>query len=328
MTLVRLQAVVAVGTPWLIAHALAPAGAWAWLSLVVPVLFSMRYARAPLAWLATASGLVSLMAIVPGWLSGLAAVVVGAVLVLQPPTRSDVRIDPAQHPVLVRVIAASLVVGAVVVATVALVNLRAQDAAFEASQRAAEESWLTLTAEGSAPTPTVVSGGESLVGAPGEVQVEAAAPVQPPFARLRFAPRDDGTQPVTDRALYVGPDVSDRGLAAGPGHYPSTAQPGSAGNVAIAGHRTGWGSPFLELDELTPGDRVWVTDREGVRHTYVVDSSIVVGPDETWVLGPDPLGTGAPTLTLTTCDPPSVNTKRLIVFATLMRSAAPDTVDG
>jgi sortase A len=33
---------------------------------------------------------------------------------------------------------------------------------------------------------------------------------------------------------------------------------GEAGNVAVAGHRVGKGSPFLDLDRLRPGDPIVV----------------------------------------------------------------------
>lgn len=109
----------------------------------------------------------------------------------------------------------------------------------------------------------------------------------------------------------VGPKV----LELGPGHYPGTALPGTGGNAAIAGHRTGWGSPFLHLDQLAPGDEVVFTSTDGIASRYIVDSALVVDPNDTWVLGWDPLQAGMPTLTLTTCDPPNVNTRRLVVFA-------------
>lgn len=321
--LVRLQALAAIGLPWLIAHVIAPGtGAWVWVGLLVPLLFAARYAREPLAWLTVASGLVSLLAFVPAWLSALVAVAVAVVLLIHPPHPSSTPLTPRNQRVVLGVLAAVLVVGAVALATAWLVQVRDQNAAFEAAQREAEKSWLTVTGE---VVPTTAasaqpSGTDTLVGAPREEPADAAAPVHPPIARLRFLPRDDGGRPVTERRLFVGPGVTEQDLAAGPGHYPSTGQPGALGNIAIAGHRTGWGSPFLHLDELKPGDRVRVTDRTGARHVYVVDSSAVVDPDETWVLGPDPLGTGEATLTLTTCDPPHVNTKRLVVFATLKRS--------
>ena len=48
-------------------------------------------------------------------------------------------------------------------------------------------------------------------------------------------------------------------LRKGPGHYPGTALPGVRGNVAIAGHRTTYGAPFQDIDQLKPGDEVVLT---------------------------------------------------------------------
>ena len=39
-------------------------------------------------------------------------------------------------------------------------------------------------------------------------------------------------------------------LRKGPGHYPDTPLPGVMGNMAIAGHRTTYGHPFGDLDQL------------------------------------------------------------------------------
>ena len=41
-------------------------------------------------------------------------------------------------------------------------------------------------------------------------------------------------------------------LVEGPGHYVDSAMPGEQGNFALAGHRVGKGSPFLDLDQLRP----------------------------------------------------------------------------
>ena len=120
--------------------------------------------------------------------------------------------------------------------------------------------------------------------------------------------------------MFIRPGVSEADLKKGPGLYPGSAAPGQLGNIAIAGHRTGWGAPFADLDELAPGDVVSVEDPQGAVFDYEVTSVAYVRPDEVWVLGPDPLETGLPTLTLTTCDPPGVNTRRLVVWATLVGS--------
>ena len=106
-------------------------------------------------------------------------------------------------------------------------------------------------------------------------------------------------------------------LAFGPGRYPTTAMPGKPGNFAMAGHRVSYGAPFHDLDMLEPGDRVGVENRAGRLFVYRVVESTVVDPNETWVIGRDPLGTNQPMLTMTTCHPKLSDRQRLVVWATL-----------
>jgi len=148
----------------------------------------------------------------------------------------------------------------------------------------------------------------------------AATPVDPgeALATLQFIRPGSNRPVVTDEPLFVVEGVGVGDLQRGPGHYPQTALPGAPGNFAVAGHRTTYGAPFFNLDELVPGDEIRVTDRSGRQHTYRVTTQRVVGPPDSWVLGGDPLGTGAPTLTLTTCHPRFSNAQRLIVFAELV----------
>ena len=125
--------------------------------------------------------------------------------------------------------------------------------------------------------------------------------------------------------------VNAESLSEGPGHYPGTAYPGEQGNFAVAGHRTTAGAPFYDLETLETGDEVHVTDRNGVRWVYEVVEQRIVDPSENYVLGQDPIGTGAPVLTLTTCHPRWSNRERLIVFAELVAdqqqtASAPATV--
>jgi sortase A len=138
-------------------------------------------------------------------------------------------------------------------------------------------------------------------------------------------------------------------LAEGPGHYPGTALPGQPGNVAVAGHRVGRGSPFLQLDELRPGDPIvletaadWVVYRVlGNRSTgdlgadpTGIPGQEIVPPADVDVVSPTPGGppdgpaSGA-YLTLTTCHPEYSARERLVVHAVLdgaplSRAAAPD----
>ncbi len=106
-------------------------------------------------------------------------------------------------------------------------------------------------------------------------------------------------------------------LKRGPGHYPGTAAPGQPGNFAVAGHRTTYGAPFYHLDQLRTGDEVHVVDRDQRAWVYEVVETRVVLPDEVWVIDDDPFESGAPMLTLITCEPRFSLAKRLIVFAEL-----------
>jgi sortase A len=113
-----------------------------------------------------------------------------------------------------------------------------------------------------------------------------------------------------EKAVVEG--IGRQDLEKGPGHYPGTPLPGQAGNSAIAGHRTTYGAPFNHLDELEPGDDIWVTTLTG-RYHYVVSDSIVTRPSDVSSLRP----TEDNRLTLTTCHPEFSARERFVVVATL-----------
>lgn len=138
------------------------------------------------------------------------------------------------------------------------------------------------------------------------------------FAVMRFERPGSAEPPVRADPLFVVSGVTYDDLTRGPGHYPGTASPGEPGNFAVAGHRTTYGAPFFHLDQLEAGDLVHVADRAGTAYTYELAELRVVGPSDTSVIGPDPLGNGRPTLTLTTCHPRFSNRERLIAFAQLV----------
>ncbi len=121
---------------------------------------------------------------------------------------------------------------------------------------------------------------------------------------------------------YVVEGVSLSRLAYGPGHYPDSADVGANGSTAIAGHRTGWGSPFIDLDKLDRGDEIVLLTAKGT-YTYRVTSSRVVTPNDGWVIGGDPNSTAAKKLTLTTCTPKYTSKNRLIVWADLVKTGPP-----
>ena len=115
----------------------------------------------------------------------------------------------------------------------------------------------------------------------------------------------------------VGLDV----LANGPGHWPGTAMPGDTGNNVVAGHRVTHTHPFLDIDQLQPGDQVIFTTGAG-RFVYAVTQSFVVTPDSTWIANP----TSDPTMTLFACHPKHQKTHRYVVVGHLIsaqRTAPP-----
>jgi LPXTG-site transpeptidase (sortase) family protein len=121
-------------------------------------------------------------------------------------------------------------------------------------------------------------------------------------------------------AVIVVEGISGNALRAGAGHYEQSALPGDpTGNVAIAGHRTGFGEPFRHLELLRDGDEIELATPVG-RFVYKVIGAFD-GHQNPWitsstdwsVISPTP----EPSLTLTTCDPPGTSLNRLIVRARL-----------
>jgi sortase A len=125
-------------------------------------------------------------------------------------------------------------------------------------------------------------------------------------------------------------------LDKGPGHYVGTALPGAVGNVAIAGHRVGKGSPFLNLDKLRAGSAIvirtksyWYTYRVVGDPGSTADAVSALGfpgreivdPSDVGVVAPVPDKPGAtPTrrlLTLTTCHPKFSARQRMVIHAEL-----------
>jgi sortase A len=121
------------------------------------------------------------------------------------------------------------------------------------------------------------------------------------------------------KAVVEGVGVED--LKQGPGHYPETPLPGQHGNAAIAGHRTTYGAPFYDLNELNAGDPIYVTTAAG-RFEYDVVEQKVVDPSDVWVLDPTP----DDRLTLTTCNPRFSAAERLVIVAKLVTPIAPAPV--
>jgi len=165
-----------------------------------------------------------------------------------------------------------------------------------------------------APTTTVAAPPVSTV-SPATVPTTVATTPPPTTPRPVFADGD----PVAkleiprigvDEIVVAGVGVDD--LKKGPGHYPETPLPGEPGNAAIAGHRTTYGAPFLDIDNLQPGDQIVATTYAG-RFVYQVTGTVIVPPSDTSVLNNTP----DDRLTLTSCDPKYSAKNRIIVTAAL-----------
>lgn len=99
----------------------------------------------------------------------------------------------------------------------------------------------------------------------------------------------------------------------------NSAQIGTPGSTVIVGHRTGFGSPFRNLDDLAVGDEIDVTLRTKDVLKFTVTRSDIVSPsidlstydndDET------------PQIILVTCHPEYSTEQRLVIVAELRASA-------
>ena len=123
-------------------------------------------------------------------------------------------------------------------------------------------------------------------------------------------------------------------LTKGPGLYREVLFPGSGRPVAIAGHRTTYGAPFLNVDKLKRGDPIVLTMPYG-KFTYRVTDTRIIQPDDWSILE---FGTAEPEraararvkqtgqcidtcehLVLTACHPKYSAAKRIAVYAKLTK---------
>ncbi|TKJ30643.1 class E sortase [Blastococcus sp. CCUG 61487] len=208
-----------------------------------------------------------------------------------------------------------------------LLAARAQDQLAEQIQ----EQWSdspTVAAPPADPVPAP----DPTVGAPAAPPAHTPAAIDvgvgDPFAILHI-PRLSA-----DYSRVIVEGASEVQLEQGPGHYLDTAMPGEQGNFAVAGHRVGRGSPFLDLDRMQPGDPVvvetadsWFVYRvlgDPATGDFGADPSGIPGrqivrPSQVDVIAPTP-GGGEPSgayLTLTTCHPKYSAQQRLIIHARL-----------
>ena len=106
------------------------------------------------------------------------------------------------------------------------------------------------------------------------------------------------------------------------GHFPGTALPGEVGNSFLTGHSVlpqffsekNYKSIFSNLPKLRFNDEFTI-EYNGRKQTYAVEKTRIVEPETISVLNPpDAFGKY---VTLMTCVPPGLNTKRLVITARL-----------
>lgn len=121
---------------------------------------------------------------------------------------------------------------------------------------------------------------------------------------------------ITDEPVFVDSNNLSKGLV----HLPASALPGEKGNIFISGHSslpqfsTSKKAIFANLQKMKKGDDIFVF-AQGAKYNYKVVSIKVVDPKDLSVIAPP--DTSGRYITLMTCVPPGLNTKRLVVLGKL-----------
>jgi sortase A len=102
-------------------------------------------------------------------------------------------------------------------------------------------------------------------------------------------------------------------LSRGPGHYERTSLPGLGKTVGIAGHRTTFGAPFRNIDDLESGDEITLELAYGTFH-YRVFAHEIVDSDDWSVIR----NRGFDTVMLSACHPLYSSSRRWIVYGRLV----------
>ncbi|HVU76248.1 MAG TPA: class E sortase [Gaiellaceae bacterium] len=163
--------------------------------------------------------------------------------------------------------------------------------------------------------------------APRPTRTEDAATVLARRARTFAASLHDGEAigririPSIGLSMVVVQGTSEGDLAKGPGHYDAasgqnTALPGQGGVVAIAGHRTTFLHPFRYVNDLKPGDNVYLEMPYGT-FRYRIYYQKIVTPTDWSILRKRPYEK----LVLSACHPLYSASHRIVTFARLEGSS-------
>jgi sortase A len=81
----------------------------------------------------------------------------------------------------------------------------------------------------------------------------------------------------------------------------------------IAGHRTSFSHPFLNIDLLAPGDQIIFDRADGSQAVYVTTGTEIVPPTAMWIVRQTP----GNTVTLFACHPKGSAAQRIVVHGRL-----------
>lgn len=172
-------------------------------------------------------------------------------------------------------------------------------------------------------SPVIVTEAETTIG-------NGVGEASEPFARM-YVPSwgKDYIRPVYQGTSLT---VLDKGI----GHYPNTSLPEQVGNFAVAAHRTTVGANFYKIDELVPGDKIYVETNDAL-YEYTFINSVIVKPTEGRVLDDSPYGldlTNSLTngnknlkiLTMTSCNPKYSDAERIVAFSVQTAKYKPNEI--
>jgi sortase A len=103
-------------------------------------------------------------------------------------------------------------------------------------------------------------------------------------------------------------------LKKGVGWHIGSANPGERGNVVLSAHNDIFGELFRDLDQLTPGDEIYISTATQ-EYLYLVTGVQIVEPTDVSILAP----TAKATITLISCYPYMVDKQRIAVFGELVQ---------
>jgi sortase A len=121
------------------------------------------------------------------------------------------------------------------------------------------------------------------------------------------------TVPRLDLRVMVAFGTDTETLKKGPGLHPQTGFPGQNFLTYVAGHRTTYGAPFSDIDDLRPGDKITFEVPYGT-YRYEVVGHRIVRDDQIEVLK----GRGREELALQACWPRFFASHRYIAYAKLV----------